>query len=334
MINSRRSSGLSAIIAVVTLAVVGADRIVSATVIGDVDRTFGDEIGAVLFSTGSYNDTFYAVATQPDGKIVAVGTADFNPKQMAIVRLNADGSADSTFGSYGVLEQFGTYDAYALGVAIQPDGKVVVAGYSVGNSSGSNVTILRYLPDGTRDPAFGSGGLVIMNAEGGSNNDGAVDVVLQPDGKIVLAGTGAVGASTDILVIRLLTDGSPDPTFGSAGIVRGPSGGTSIDAEGIALQPDGKIIVSANYTGPLVIRYNADGSLDTTFGPNADGISQASRLPIRRVLVQPDGKIVGRPKATWPPCSSGGTPMAPSIRRSESAAMARRPRTCSNFSPT
>ena len=162
--------------------------------------------------------------------------------------------------------------------------------------------------DGDLDQNFGAGGKVFTDF--GSNNDVAVDAVLQPDGKIVLVGIQDSGSTNKIAVARYNTDGSLDQTFGTGGKVINADGGSFGQATAAALQPDGKIIVTLSTAGGKLARFNSNGSLDTTFGTGgfaaipATGSFQATGL--RDVAVQPDGKIlVGGSAFTNPPAAFG-----------------------------
>jgi uncharacterized delta-60 repeat protein len=175
---------------------------------------------------------------------------------------SAGGDLDPTFGSGGlVTTDFAARGDFGLAVALQSDGKLVVAG----NSSRTDVfnvdfAVARYNADGSLDPTFGSGGEVLTDF--GTRIDAAFDVAVQPDGKIVAVGNSA----SDFAVARYNADGSLDASFGRGGLVV-TDFGSSEQATGVALQPDGKLVV-VGFDGSdfVVLRYNADGSLDSTFG--------------------------------------------------------------------
>ena len=137
------------------------------------------------------------VAIQPDGKIVAAGYSDAGGnRDFALVRYNADGSLDTTFGGGGkVLTDFGAAsDDDAVRVALQPDGKIVVAGYSE-RPRHCDFALVRYNADGSLDPSFGAGGKVLTDLGDSSDDDGRA-VAIQPDGKIVAAGSATTAAAT------------------------------------------------------------------------------------------------------------------------------------------
>ena len=241
---------------------------------GDLDPTFGSG-GIVTTNIGSSFGDGYGMALQPDGKIVVAGDAlayhDAYP-DFIVVRYNSDGSLDSTFGSGGeVITPIGSSGATARSVAVQPDGRIVAAGYT-SNSYGSDYdfAVVRYNSDGSLDSTFGSGGKVTTAV--GSSHDYGYDVALQSDGKIVVAGYSYNGSNYDFAVVRYNSDGSLDTTFGSGGKVRTAMGSSTDRGYSVALQSDGKIVVAGNSSigtsndGFAVARYNSDGSLDTTFG--------------------------------------------------------------------
>lgn len=189
----------------------------------------------------------------------------------------ATGDLDPTFGSGGtVVTDFAATPDFAEAVAVQPDGKVVVAG-SVGLRDSADFAVARYNTDGSLDQSFGAGGKVRTDF-GTLRYDVAAALSLQPDGKIVVAGYSDAGAG--FALARYNTDGSLDTSFGSDGRVVTPfhepvSGGFVLaEANGVAIQPDGKIVAVGTAQQEFILglsfvalaRYNADGSLDSSFG--------------------------------------------------------------------
>ncbi|MFF1658467.1 calcium-binding protein [Streptomyces sp. NPDC058255] len=261
---------------------------------GDLDPSFGSG-GTVTVDRGT-SESGADVALQPDGKIVTVGTNIQNGASsgdFSVLRHNADGSIDTSFGSGGevVTDMAGGQDG-AGGVALQPDGKIVVVGTSEIPDNGCCwFTVARYNANGTLDTGFGDGGWV--RADFGDNGSSAGEAVaVQSDGKILAAGqTGGRFA-----VVRYLADGSPDPAFGTAGqvVTSFTEGALGYD---MALQPDGRIVV-AGYTGSTrfdfaLARYNSDGSLDSGFGTGGRVVTDFGDYEfVNGVAVQSDGKIV------------------------------------------
>ena len=261
---------------------------------GSLDSTFGSN-GTVLTSFGGNLSAAFDVAVQPDGKIVAVGVAGNGAagSDFGIARYSANGTLDPTFGTGGlVTTDFGGGSDQANGVALQPDGKIVVVGPLQGKFG-----VARYNPDGSLDSTFGSGGKVITDAS--PSFDGAFDVAVW-NGKIVVGGgTGlfASGAS-DFQLVRYNGDGTLDSSFGGSGIVTTDLG-ASDNIFGIAVTADGKITAAGGTKGAspgdfAVARYNSDGSLDSTFdgdGKITTDFSADSDDVGEGVVVQPTGSI-------------------------------------------
>jgi len=249
---------------------------------GSLDTTFGTG-GLVTTDFGGTNEFFGELVLQKDGKIVAAGQAS---SDFVLVRYNRDGSLDMSFGTGGVVSTPGTVGVN--GLALQKDGKIV----AVGNTAGlPDFVVVRYNTDGSLDTSFGTGGLVVTSF-GTLTDDQAEAVVIQKDGKIVVAGT----SEDDFAVARYNRDGSLDIAFNPTGSIPGTvtTGGTD-EGNAIALQKDGKILV-AGLSGIAfaVARYNTDGSLDTSFG--AGGVATAgfggTFNSARGIALQKDGKIV------------------------------------------
>jgi uncharacterized delta-60 repeat protein len=261
---------------------------------GSLDSTFGSS-GTVLTSFGGNLSAAFDVAVQPDGKIVVVGVAGSGAagSDFGIARYSATGTLDPTFGTGGlVTTDFGGGSDQANGVALQPDGKIVVVGPLQGKFG-----VARYNPDGSLDSTFGSGGKVITDAS--PSFDGAFDVAVW-SGKIVVGGgTGlfASGAS-DFQLVRYDSYGTLDSSFGGSGIVT-TDFGASDNIFGIAVTADGKITAAGGTKGAspgdfAVARYNSDGSLDSTFdgdGKATTDFSADSDDVGEGVVVQPTGSI-------------------------------------------
>jgi uncharacterized delta-60 repeat protein len=201
--------------------------------------------------------------------VVAGYSSNGSNYDFALVRYNTNGSLDTTFGTGGiVITSMGSgYDiAYALG--IQSDGRIVVAGSSY-NGSNYDFALVRYNTDGSLDTTFGIKGIVTTPI--GSDDDEALALGIQSDGRILAAGKSPNGSNYDFALVRYNTNGSLDTTFGTDGIVTTPIGSGWDYANALGIGSDGRILAAgksfngSNYDFALV-RYNADGSLDTTFG--------------------------------------------------------------------
>jgi uncharacterized delta-60 repeat protein len=258
---------------------------------GTLDTTWGaGKINLDLFN--NTDDEGRAVARQADGKLIVVGRYLNGPNfAIAVARYNANGTIDTTFGSSGkTTTQINS--TYPQAVALQTDGKIVVAGYNY-TGSGSDFLLVRYNTNGTLDTAFDGDGLAILNV---TVNDRIYGMALQPDGKIVAVGA-LENATDDFVVLRYNTDGTLDTSFDGDGRVSTGIASTDL-ANCVAIQPDGKIL-AAGLASPsandfAIARYNANGSLDTSF--DGDGIAVAAigsgTDVIHAMALQPDGKIV------------------------------------------
>ena len=260
-----------------------------------LDTTFGNN-GKVTTAIGSGADVANFAAIQSDGKIVAAGYATMANNDFALVRYNADGSPDTTFGTGGKLTtNFGSSHDSATSVAIQSDGKIVAAGYA--SMTNVDFALVRYNADGSPDTTFGTGGKVTTAI--GSSDDFVSQVILQSDGKIVAAGWSYNGSKNDFALARYNTNGTPDTSFGTGGIVTTGFGTINDTAASVAIQSDGKIVAAGrSHNGSnldfALARYNADGTLDTTFdgdGKVTTAIGSGNDQ-IGAVGIQGDGKIV------------------------------------------
>ncbi|MGM9488344.1 hypothetical protein [Ideonella sp. YS5] len=276
---------------------------------GDLDPSFGRG-GLKMTDFHGGADLAHAVAVQPDGKIVVAGTTyqnnDYSHEDFAIARYTADGRLDDSFGTKGrVTTDFPGLAATPSSVVVQPDGKILVAGgaYPLFVFAG-NFEIARYNADGTLDAGFGNGGIVTTNFGHGSY---AFGLALQPDGKIVAAGTVFVdfstddSSNTDFGLARYNADGSPDSSFGNGGQVLTDFDGFNDDALAVLIQPDGKIVAAGSAKNPTryydfaLARYLPDGSLDSSFGQGGKvrtdfGVQNFDQA--RAAVLQPDGRIV------------------------------------------
>jgi len=275
---------------------------------GSIDFSFGEN-GIAFINIGTGNSQASSVLIQPDGKIIVVGsTAVSNGKNIAVVRYTKSGQLDHNFGDKGVITtSIGSGYEYAAGAALQLDEKIVVAAHFY-NGKDNDIAVLRYNIDGTLDTTFGASGIIKTSV--GLSDDEAQGIIIQPDEKIVVAGSSRNTRNYyDIAAVRYNTDGTLDTTFGINGSVTtaikyyyqtdtqriGKLAYKDDHAAGIALQPDGKIIiVGYSYADFAVVRYLPTGKLDETF--HGDGISTTSVSPAkdeaRDVIIQPDGKIV------------------------------------------
>jgi uncharacterized delta-60 repeat protein len=275
---------------------------------GTLDNTFGSR-GKVRTDFPGLAAVPSAVVIQGDGKIVVAGGA-FPLFTFAgnfqLVRYNANGSLDMSFGNGGIVTTIFPEGSYAFDVALQTDGKIIAAGtlfvdFNPGDQSDTDFALARYNPDGSLDTTFGNGGTVSTDFIG--MEDDAFSILIQSDGKIVAVGSANNGANYyDFAAVRYLSNGTIDTTFGVAGKVTTDFGARGFDrAHSAALQTDGSIVaagfaisangISQNYA---VARYTSSGVLDATFGNG--GKTQidfgSCCQSAYAVLLQIDGRIV------------------------------------------
>ncbi len=263
---------------------------------GSLDTSFSGD-GKQTADLGDI-DIAYATTVQGDGKIVVVGNVSQLPSgatDFALARFDSNGSLDTSFSGDGKqTTDFGSFNDQAHGVAIQADGKIVVAGQSLSGSD--DFALARYTPNGTLDTSFSGDGKQLTDFGGFA----AANAVALQGGKIVLAGTGSLGGTggNDFALARYKPNGSLDTTFSGDG-KQTTDFGSGDAANAVALQADGKIVAAGRGAGEgdfALARYRANGSLDTTF--SADGQQTTNfGFPTQiggasGVALQGDGKIV------------------------------------------
>jgi len=267
---------------------------------GSLDTTF-NTTGIVTTAIGTSTDQAFALAIQADGKLVAAGYS-YNGAQylFALVRYNPDGSLDTTFNGTGIVTTaIGTIADMAFALAIQPDGQLVVAGFSYSlTDTQDEFALVRYNTDGSLDATFNTTGMVTTAI--GSHNDQAHALAIQADGKLVAAGYSDNGTQDVFALVRYNPDGSLDTTFNSTGMVTTAIGTIADLASALVIQPDGQLVAAglSITTGTrnefALVRYNTDGSLDTTF--NSTGMVTTAiggkGDQARALAIQPDGKLV------------------------------------------
>ena len=276
---------------------------------GTLDQSFsGDGMQTVPIGFADHGKD---VAVQPDGKIVVVGVANGATvsTDLAVARLNSDGSLDTTFSGDGIVtSSFGRYGDFEFGsaVAIQPNGRIVVAGSVTNPPDTQRFLLVRYLPDGELDPSFSDDG---WQATAFAGSDARVQAIeLLANGKIVAAGATGPSRGSDFALARYDADGSLDTGFGDNGRQLTDFGGID-QAHALAIQPDGRIVLAgdsqAGGDGEFALaRYFAGGAPDpsfsgdgrqmTDFGEPAPGFFgvQGTVDGAYGVAIQADGKIV------------------------------------------
>lgn len=258
---------------------------------GTLDTSFSGD-GIVNTPFGSNNtDTANALALQSDGKILVAGTLITSQSAgFVVLRFNSDGSLDTSFDGDGIVVNSVFISADGLDIAVQADGKILVAGHAF-NVNGDFFSVTRLNTNGSLDSTFGNNGTAAISF---GFIDFFSDMVLQPDGKIILMGNADVSSSNPYpALVRFNSNGVLDNTFDGDGRVTTQIEG--LNGSALALQTDGKILVSGSLSGDFaVLRYNSNGSLDTSFsgdgvvitsfGPNSDAAND--------LIVQPDNKII------------------------------------------
>lgn len=276
---------------------------------GTLDSSFGGD-GIVITDLGGRDDLAAAVLVQPDGRIlVAGGFGDFISHSFAVVRYNVNGTLDTSFGGDGIVTLL--FGSIALDLALQPDGRIVLVGSQLGD-----VAIARLNANGSPDTTFG-GGDGQLTADFQSEGDVARAVAIQPNGAIVIAGSTTHNGNVfdddlgDFLVARFDSAGNLDLGFGfhpDNGAPTTTIGDDGFDAAGdLVIQPDGKIVVvgeaffttgSSQIPGATVrsmamARYNANGSLDTSFtGDGTRTIGSPTIASASAVALLPDDSLV------------------------------------------
>ncbi|MGI4864437.1 MAG: T9SS type A sorting domain-containing protein [Janthinobacterium lividum] len=242
---------------------------------GTLDASFAPT-GTGLNTNAAYG--VLSLALQPDGKVLVGGrfTTYNGTARNAIVRLNADGSLDTGFtvGS--------GFDGYVQGLAVQPDGKVLACGSMHSYNGVSRKYVARLNADGTLDTSFNTTGT-------GFNNDLAYAVAIQPDGKVLVGGNfTSYNGITRNAIARLNADGSLDTNFAQASTV------SDSGVRSLLLQPDGRVLAGGIFTSSnstalsSILRFNTDGSLDTSFAPTGTGLNGE----VYSQALQPDGKVL------------------------------------------
>lgn len=257
---------------------------------GDFDNSFGSG-GKVIISPSGGNDMAYAIALQGDGRILVGGSAG---NQLALVRLNTDGSLDTSFGSGGtVLTSVGVFAYGIRALRAMADGRIVAVGPTL---SGSNkqFIMVRYNADGTLDTSFNTTGFRLTPFAGAGEDTGVF--LFQNDGRVLVAGSISY---SQFAVWRFTVDGAADTTFSSDGLVSVAFGADDIvdEANAIVVQADNRIVAAGGDStsgGFALARFNTNGALDTTFGTGGKLITDFGAGPdaAYAVVSQPDGKLI------------------------------------------
>ena len=285
--------------------------VVRLTADGRLDATFGAN-GIATFPLQDMQGVTITVLQLANGKILAAGRTatefDGITTALGLVRYNANGTVDPSFGNAGVVTtNLGAAYASAQALVEQPDGRLVVAGHIAMRQGTRDLLIVRFNADGSLDTTFGVSGSLIMDVGGALADDGAQALVLQPDGKLLAAGYATDKNGTYPVLLRVTSAGALDATFGEAGVAKVDIPGVDIpvvrDLGGVALQlqVDGKLVVAAEALGPgdecasVITRLNSDASPDLSFGDSGKVTLPAYSCPWgagSSVVVEPTGEIL------------------------------------------
>ncbi len=295
--------------------------------VGTLDSSFGTNGHIAISFAGASSVSLKKIAVQPNGKIVITGTISYpatnyidslntyNDADIAVVRLNANGSYDLSFNSVGfkiidlillthATGQTNHSNDQAGGLSIRSNGKILVGGQTFNNTNSPggdwDATLVQLNSNGSFDTNFNKDGIQILKKKG--TNEFITGIALQPDGKTVMAGyINSGGTSTsDILTIRVNTNGSLDNAFKTKGyIVTDVSNASDDHASSVILQPDGKILIGGTSitldgsTNAVLIRLNSNGQFDNSFGANGiSAIVVSYDNPVTDMALQSDNKII------------------------------------------
>jgi uncharacterized delta-60 repeat protein len=265
---------------------------------GTLDASFGN--GGRVATSGGGETKVEDVVLLPDGKMIAVGYRLLpNPVQIRLVRYASNGSIDTTYGTAGKVTANLVGGSIPGRAVLLPDGKLLLVG-SILNSVGPSYQglVQRYNADGTLDMTFATGGQAIVDFPGMGEELRSLNV--EADGRFYATGIASDQSiptpdyEQDFLTVHFNADGSVDTAFGTNGFVTeefGVEGSYAEQGLSAVLQPDGKLVTAgfSGYHGALA-RYNADGSLDTTFANGGKRI--VDHTSAYELLLQPDGKLV------------------------------------------
>ncbi len=243
---------------------------------GELDAAFGVD-GRVSLELGAYGDRAQAIVIQKDGKIL-LGGSSLNEESLAVslLRLLPDGSPDPEFNGDGtVIVDVSSADDEILALGLAPDGDIIAGGYT-GSGNDRDFLLMRFHGDGSLDTGFGDHGRVITQV--GNSDDEITALVVDKNGDILVAGNGAGTKGRVVAIGRYLEDGRLDAGFGDQGM---SLTGVGVDAlaQGMALDKEGRIVVSGSYTDSIhtrvmLVGFSEDGHLDAGFG--VDGIATVS----------------------------------------------------------
>ena len=266
-----------------------------------IDPDFGEAGISTLQALTGYK-VMSRIKVLDDDKIIAVGSSQGfsnGSTHFTVLKYLADGSLDTGFGNGGAVYTPIEDASTAQDIAIQSDGKIVVAG-SAFTASGQVMALARYLPDGALDNTFGVNGRLTVPVGATS---AAKSITLQADGRILVAGYSGLSPNLDFALIRLSVDGALDPTFGNTGIVISPMPGNlpSGEAVKVLVRPNGNLMLVGNYRSEtiavisrvFIAQYLSNGQFDPSFGNNGIWASpQGQNNWVDEAVLSPDGRLI------------------------------------------
>ncbi|HEX4795100.1 MAG TPA: SdrD B-like domain-containing protein [Humisphaera sp.] len=280
---------------------------------GDLDTSFGTAGIAVAPILGNSASNANAVVVQSDGKELVGGWAVVGGwRRFAVTRLNTNGSVDTTFGTAGTASVAVGVFSQATAIALQSDGRIVVAGTTdvglgttdtKGHTSNQDFAVARLNSNGTIDTSFNTTGSITIDFN--ANQDSVAGVRIQSDGKIVVAGSADAGPGDDtslFAVARLNSNGTLDTTFGTGGKVTTDIDTGTDNGYGVRLDSSGRIVVAgtssaAGSTVQMIsmVRYKTNGALDTTFGTGGKVLTQSPTVygaGGKALFIQSNGQLL------------------------------------------
>ncbi len=262
----------------------------------DLDPQFGEN-GQLTTDFSIYDDKAYAITVQTDGKIIIAGQSENGADtDIAVARYNSDGTIDTGFNYSGqVTIAVGSGNDTGLAIAVQKDGKILVAGTTENNGS-TDVAIIRLHSDGILDMDFDDDGQLTLPIA--NSDDSAHSILIQEDGKIILAGSRILNTEKDLFLARLHSDGSPDTSFADHGMLTGTEG-YEATARGAILQENGHILLAGSTKESTVVRaalfsFLANGRVDSAYGENGVVLSgpEDQNSLFNDLIAVDNGKVV------------------------------------------
>jgi uncharacterized delta-60 repeat protein len=263
---------------------------------GSLDKSFGR--GGSVTSFFGFDSLAHALAIQPDGKLVVAGTGTGFFDAAVLARYLPDGRLDRSFGKNGQARlSLGHRGGGALDVAVLPNGRILAAGFGIGEDDRWKAAVIAFRPNGTIDRRYNGDGLSTLTLEDG---EGSIEfTVMQAlrGGKLLLAGDIA----GRVMLVRLLADGRPDPSFSGDGVAYVDVGGCRCryaSTTGLALDRRGRAVVSASLAGPdpepaALLRFLPNGKLDRGFGKGGVvSVFLGTRVNSHDVVIEHNGRIV------------------------------------------